>query len=347
MPLVNVLNKMFGKNRGSVKQILPADLSAVGMHSPVEADTEEGQDVVSASVDEVTNDKGRQMESYFDDSLVVGSTTIARKDAVAYIKSKCLVPLGEDFYYSYTYDDGQLNYIANKSSKHLNGFTSVFTPAFFTEGSFAYKSGPRFYMVTNKKGVLNWEMLMDEPSGPHTRVRDGIVTLPSRTPRTIDFKWSLHKTHVMTDAVLGGCLFLAILYYVISLNSFQAITEKAEDIKRQQTAQQTSKAKRADSTVPLATILTEMRTKVTPYQGQIRQLKVEKEGLVVELAFPSESYARMYLERHGGKYENGKVVVGFATPGRPSANGKGDPAPDAKKTAPAAPAGKTEKTTKS
>lgn len=266
--------------------------------------------------------KGKEVDTAFDDSFVIGTQTVAKKDILNFIRGKCAPVVGTDYYYAYTYEKGQLNFIATKSSKHITGGTTVFAPAFFEEGNYIYKYGARYFMVTNTDGVLEWHLCPEPPTEAYTEVNDDRISLPASAPKTMLFQWSLHKQHVVTELALSAVFMLAVVYYGFTLSAYNVVQKKADDIKRQQTAISNA-PKPLTATIDLAEMITELRNKIAQYDGTIRQIKIGKEGIVSAVVFPTENYTRMFLNRHGGKYEDAKVLLGFNLPGGSNANAVG------------------------
>lgn len=279
--------------------------------------------------------KIRQVDVAFNDAFVLGRQEVEKKLIMNVIRGKISEVAGQDFYYAYTYENGVLKYIATKSDKHLTGAASVFVRAWFEEGNFVYKAGRRYFMVTSENGKFEWSVNPELPIVPFVEVTDDRTILPAKAPASLLFQWSLTKRHIMTELVLAGALVLALVFNGISMASYNAIQKKADDIKRQQAAM-TSAPKPLTATLDLAEIITELSNKLTKYDGKIYQIKVGKEGIVSAVTFPNENYTRMFLEHNGGgKYEDGKVLLGFNMPGAGNGNagaqsgekqkGSGDP----------------------
>lgn len=270
--------------------------------------------------------KTKDVNCAFDDTFVMGSQIIDKKSIMSFIRGKTIPVTGTEFYFAYTYENGRLNYIATRCGTHVTGQVTVFAPVFFSEGKFVYKSGPRYFIATNTAGALDWSLDMaPPPRGEYTELNDEGTVIPSSAQKTIYFQWSLHTQHFWTDMVLAVGLLISLIYYGQSLNTYNSVQKRADDIKHSMAAMALA-PKPVTKTMDLSELINETSHKISVYDGTIAQIKIDSKAIVSYIKFPSENFSRMFLDHNpGGKYEDGKVLLGFSlTPdGDPNAGGKG------------------------
>lgn len=259
----------------------------------------------------------KKLEAVYSDDFIIDSQIIEKKDIKNYIAGRVLPVLGEDYYYGFVYRDSVLSFIALKSNSYDGGKISVLTAAFLSPGTYFYRDGMKYYVIShNEDGFMKTVVSYEHPSEGVDLSDFNYTDIPQDIPQSLIFKWSLLKQQRPINFILLAVFTLSLLFYGMSALSYSGISQQAKDLNNQANAKAGVEAKK----LPDITQVVKECVGRLGGKGTIRQVKMENEAIIFSIDFPFENDAREFMEINGGKYENNQVVLALvaANSGQPS-----------------------------
>lgn len=249
----------------------------------------------------------------FSSDMIIDSIQIMRKDCEAYVKSKAQSMFGSpDFYYGYVYHDGWLVFVAIKSKKHVVGGYSVFCPALIRPGIYYFTEGKRVHYVRNTdKGVVH-------EVGTKEHMQEDFVNLagmemPSKTPETLAFKWSMTKRTVSVGLVVAACFVASLVFWAVTGISGIDFGDGKDYVKIEESfRKKVVEAKQKTDDLPHVPAMIERVGREVGNVGIIQSVTLkENKGKTADfdfvIKFEKERDAQAFINRIGGKYEAGLV----------------------------------------
>lgn len=240
------------------------------------------------------------------DDFVVSSIMIPRNQIHRYIQGWVAPLLGDDFYFGYVYGEGTLRFVAMRCPSHDVGKLPVLAATLLTPGRWFYRSRGKFFVISNDENGIASVVHYEHP-GPD--IKDVTTeALPEKFPSTLRLQWSLGRQNRSLVAIL-------VVAFVVSLGAYLGAATQYEGVAAQVKAQ-AAVVPQDDSkgNLDLSVLIREMETRLEG-KGVIAAFKTDSKQLSVELEFERENDARRFIERNGGVYENGKVILGFNSAG--------------------------------
>ncbi|MFA6823461.1 MAG: hypothetical protein WCR32_06615 [Geobacter sp.] len=235
----------------------------------------------------------------FSDEFIMDSVRIEQKEILAYINGKAAPLLGDDFYYSYHYENGILAFIALKNKQHVAGRLPLFYPALLLQGNFVYKKpdADYVYYITNKDGFCAAEVAYDERPN-HLSISQTPVT---STPATVKLTWSLARKNWYLNAALVTVFCLAALFLAVSAKEYDAARQEQQQI-----------ASQLQPVIPrglpsFINTVADLGKKVEG-KGFIERVALANDQLSCTIKFKQDADAQVFLRTIGGNYEGDKVV---------------------------------------
>lgn len=240
------------------------------------------------------------------DDFVMSSIDIPRSQVHRYVQGWVAPLLGDDFYYGYVYREGTLHFVAMKCTSHEVGKIPVFATTLLAPGCWFYRSRGKFFVITHGDSGVTSVVHYEHP-GPDVKDVTAEV-LPDKIPSTLKLQWSLGRQNRSLISML-------VIAFVISLGVYLGAAQEYEGIAAQVKAQAMNvPSEPSRGNLDLSVLIREMEAKLEG-GGVITAFKTDSKQLSVELEFERENDARRFIERNGGVYENGKVILGFNSAG--------------------------------
>jgi len=272
--------------------------------------TGEAEDNAEAQTSKKEKHK-KKIKSIFSRDFVIDSLFLDKKDIKNYITGKAIPILGDDYYYGYTYKDGRLSFIAQRSNSMDVGHLSAFAPAFLKPGAYMYKDGMKYYVINHAEdGIVKAYVHYELPAEATDISEMNINDISEEIPPTLFFKWSLARNQRPMNLVLLAVFVLTLIAFAWSAQSYSDLSRRTATLGEQGQSANHSTADR----LPDITEVVKECVKRVDGRGTIRQVRTENEAIVFTIQFPIENDARDFIAKNGGKYENDQVVLALVAP---------------------------------
>jgi len=250
--------------------------------------------------------------------FVLHSIKLNKKDILKFIKNKSMSSLGDDYYYSYSYANGVLNFISVKSTEHATGCLPAFTYAFLNPGHYYYnqEKSKKFYFLVNKNGFVKLEVGTAEDLKPeHKNLQQLNNADFLKLPKTIFFEWSLQKS---ASIALGSSIVVFACSLIIALGiSLQQNNYKDTISRSMRAVSEIKSTYEKISPVDVVSVIKSISEK-TQGSGYVRYVKFDKANTVsnqksdklsYELVFNQLSLAEAFAKENGVQNDKTSVRV--------------------------------------
>ncbi len=237
------------------------------------------------------------------EEYVAESVVIPKREIENYIKGRCIPILGDNFYYTYTYKNGVLLFIAGKSKNFVKGKFPVLSVVFMGEGDYYLKDkNKEFYHYFISKGNEIQHVITYKKPESGVEINEDLLLSVGKIPKQLRLRWSLdNKSYLSIGLVV---FFVGLLTYFFVLN--EAYNKKDLILKNRQNQLMSQVNVSTSAKISLADLLNKVEKSIE--DGKILKIYQSDKKFVVEVYFDKEMSAQKFLEMHGGTYENNKVV---------------------------------------